>query len=143
MKKLSRLLALLALSALLHVPAAVAGEGATPRHRLVIQVSDNDEHRWNLVMSNVRNVQADLGKQNVEVEVVAYGPGLGMLKDDTSVANKIMDAMADGVRFTACGNTMRAQHVSADDLVKGVGIAPAGVVRIMERQEQGWSYLRP
>lgn len=145
MKALLRLLALTAAAALLPLPACAAeAPAATPtKNRIVIQVSDDDPRKWVLALSNVHNLQADLGKDGVDIEVVAYGPGIGMLKEDTSVANRVLDEIADGVHFVACGNTMAAQKLTADDMVKGIGYTKAGVVHIMQREQQGWSYLRP
>jgi intracellular sulfur oxidation DsrE/DsrF family protein len=142
MKALLRLLALTA-AGLTCLSAASAADPAAMKNRIVIQVSDDDARKWTLALSNVHNLQADLGKANVDIEVVAYGPGIGMLRDDTPVANRVLDEMADGVHFVACGNTMAAQKVSPDDMIQGVEYAKAGVVRIMQRQQQGWAYLRP
>ncbi|HEX8986897.1 MAG TPA: DsrE family protein [Rhodocyclaceae bacterium] len=143
MKTPLRLLAFLAATTASYVPAAHAEDAAATKSRVVIQVSDNDAGKWNLALSNAHNVQTDLGKQNVEIEIVAYGPGIGMLKEDTPVANRVLDEMADGVHFVACGNTMAAQKLTHDDMVKGIDYAKAGVVRLMQRQQQGWAYLRP
>ncbi|MDD5248754.1 MAG: DsrE family protein [Rhodocyclaceae bacterium] len=145
MKTPLRFLALLAAACLVHLPAVHAAEpaAAVQKTRLVLQVSDDDAKKWNLALSNAHNVQADLGKANVDIEIVAFGPGIGMLKEDTPVANRVEDAMADGVHFVACGNTMAAQKLTPDDMVKGLEYAKAGIVRLMQRQQQGWIYIRP
>ena len=109
----------------------------------VIQVSDNDPGKWNLALNNAKNVQHDLGVDKTDIEIVAYGPGLNMLKLESSVANKVEDAKKDGVRIVACGNTMKAQKVSKDDLLPGVDVVPAGVIEIGAKQQLGWSYIRP
>ena len=56
---------------------------AQQKQRVVFQVSDNDPAKWNLALNNARNVQQDLGKDNVQIEIVAYGPGLNMLKAES------------------------------------------------------------
>lgn len=112
-------------------------------NRVVIQVSDNDSGKWHLALNNAQNLQAALGKGNVDIEVVAYGPGIAMLKADSLVGNRIEDAGKDGVRVVACENTMKNQKLVKDDMLRGIAYAPAGVVQIMERQKQGWSYIRP
>jgi intracellular sulfur oxidation DsrE/DsrF family protein len=109
----------------------------------VVQVSDADPAKWNLALNNARNLQADLGAKNVEIEIVAYGPGIGMLKADSAVGNRIGDALASGVKVMACENTMRGQKLAKDDMLNGIGYVGAGVVEIMQRQQQGWAYLRP
>jgi uncharacterized protein len=85
----------------------------------------------------------DLGADKTEIEIVAYGPGIGMLKADAIVANRVEDAVAAGVKIVACENTMKAQKLSRDDMNGKVGYVMAGVVQIMRRQQQGWAYLRP
>ena len=88
-------------------------------------------------------MQADLGADKSEIEIVAYGPGIGMLKADAEVANRIEDAVGAGVKVVACENTMKAQKLSRDDMHGKVGYVMAGVVELMRRQQQGWAYLRP
>src|SRR3954468_17768957 len=79
------------------------------KSRLVFQVSDNDPAKWNLTLNNANNVQKDVGAGNVDIEIVAYGPGIGMLKADSVAANRVGDAVAAGVKVVACENTMQAQ----------------------------------
>jgi intracellular sulfur oxidation DsrE/DsrF family protein len=117
---------------------AVAG-----RNRIVVQVSDADPAKWNLALNNARNLQTDLGAANVDIEIVAYGPGIGMLKAESLVANRIDEALGAGVKVVACENTMRNGKLSKDDMLHGIGYVGAGVVEIMQRQQQGWAYLRP
>ena len=132
----------LAAACLLCAPAIGLAEPPA-RNRLVLQVSDDDAKKWNTVLNNIHNVQVDLGKANVDIEVVAYGPGLGMLKADSLVANRVEEAMAEGVRFVACGNTMKVQKLTKDDMLDKIDYAQAGIVRLMQRQQQGWIYIRP
>ena len=94
-------------------------------------------------MSNVRNVQSDLGKDNVTIEVVAYGPGLAMLQLDSAAASRISDAQHAGVKVVACENTMHAQKLNKEDMLDGISYARAGVSEIMLLQEAGYSYVRP
>lgn len=112
-------------------------------HKLVIQVSDADPGKWNLALNNARNVMADLGADKVAVEIVAYGPGIGMLKMDSTAGSRIAEALGQGVQVVACENTMRAMKLGRDDMLPSIGYVPAGVVEIMSRQTQGYSYVRP
>ncbi|WP_235893099.1 DsrE family protein [Pelomicrobium methylotrophicum] len=130
--------------------AAGAGEGMKTapgrkddKYRVVIQVSDDDPKTWNLALNNARNVQKDLGKENVEIEIVAYGPGLAMLKMESVVGNKVAELRKSGVNMVACQNTMDAQKVTSADLLPDIGFVRAGVVEIMKRQREGWAYIRP
>jgi intracellular sulfur oxidation DsrE/DsrF family protein len=119
------------------------GQNATPRNRVVIQVSDAEAAKWNLALNNARNIQTDLGAANVDIEIVAYGPGIGMLKADSVVGNRIDEAGKAGVKVVACENTMHAQKLTQADMLSGIGYVPAGVVELMQRQQQGWAYIRP
>ena len=116
---------------------------AAQHSKVVIQVSDGDQAKWNLALNNARNIQADLGATNVDIEIVAYGPGIGMLKLDSPVANRVDEANAAGVKVMACENTMKGQKLARSDMLGSVGYVSAGVVEIMQRQQQGWAYIRP
>ena len=123
--------------------APASAQTPAPRNRVVMQVSDNDPAKWNLALNNARNLQADLGAANVDIEIVAYGPGIGMLKAESVVGNRIDEALGSGVKVVACENTMRNSKLVKDDMLHGIGYVGAGVVEIMQRQQQGWAYLRP
>jgi intracellular sulfur oxidation DsrE/DsrF family protein len=129
---LAILLSLLALPAL-----------AQQKQRLVIQVSDNDPAKWNLALNNAKNVQQDLGKDQVQIEIVAYGPGLGMLKAESKVADRLAAALDSSVGLIACENTMTTTKVSRSDMYAGISYVKAGVTHIMKRQQEGWAYIRP
>ena len=133
------------------VPDAVAQQAATMKsapnsnvkYKVIFQVSDNDPAKWNLTLNNAKNVQTDLGKQNVEIEIVAYGPGLNMLKAESAVAGRVNAALDESVAVVACDNTMDNMKLTNADLIGGIGHVKAGVVQLMERQRQGWNYIRP
>lgn len=129
--------------ACLVTPDAAAQATSAAHNRVVMQVSDNDPAKWNLALNNARNLQSDLGASNVEIEIVAYGPGIGMLKAESVVGNRIGEALGKGVKVSACENTMRGQKLAKSDMLDGIGYVPAGVVEIMQKQQQGWAYLRP
>ena len=109
--------------------------------KVVFQVSDNDPAKWNLALNNAKNVQKDL--KGAKIEIVAYGPGIGMLKGDSEVANRVSDAVDSGVTVVACGNTMKAQKLGKEDMNPKIGYVQAGVVELMDRQMQGYTYVRP
>lgn len=116
---------------------------AAPKQKVVIQVSDADPKKWALALNNAENVQEDLGKANVDIEIVAYGPGLGMLKLESEVGGRVKTALADGVKVVACENTMRKQKLTRDDMLPDLGYAKAGVVELMSKQAEGYAYIRP
>ena len=139
-----RLVSTLFLAFLVTFSAGCAMQPPRPeKASFVIQVSDNDPAKWNLALNNAKNVKQALGKDNTDVEIVAYGPGLNMLKLESSVGNGIQDAEKSGVQVIACGNTMKAQKVTKEDLLPGVAVVPAGVLEIGAKQQLGWTYIRP
>ena len=142
-RRIIALSALAIVAALIATPEAGAQSSAAPKNRVVIQVSDGEPAKWNLALNNARNLQADLGAANVEIEIVAYGPGLSMLKRDSSVATRIDEALTSGVKVFACGNTMRGQKLTQTDMLPSISYVEAGVVEIMQKQQQGWAYIRP
>ena len=143
-RKLFVAIACAALAAPLSSAAAEDKVAQKPqKERVVIQVSDADPKKWYLALNNAKNVQTDIGADKSEVEIVVYGPGIGMLKADAEVANRIEDAVAGGVKVVACENTMHAQKLTRDDMQKNVSYVPAGVVELMRKQQQGYAYIRP
>ena len=133
------------------VPAAVAADGAKS-HRVAFQVDVDDPAVMNLALNNASNaISYYKGRgEDVSVEIVTYGPGLNMLRADKSpVKDRIRQlAESDGsaLKFSACGNTkaaMEKHEGKTIPIVEQASVVPSGVVRLMELQEQGWSYVRP
>lgn len=115
-------------------------------HKLVIQVSTDDPRTQMIAMNNAVNVQKDLGMDNVDVEIVAYGPGLSMLTRDHQASQRVQSLAMQGISFSACNNTMNGIERKTGKrpaLSDGVEVVPAGVGRILELQEKGYAYLRP
>jgi intracellular sulfur oxidation DsrE/DsrF family protein len=121
--------------------AALAQQSA--KQKVVFQVSDADPAKWALALNNARNVQTELGKENVMIEIVAYGPGLGMLKAESKVEGRLAQALDDNVGLIACENTMHSTKTTKADMYSGISYTPAGVTHLMQRQREGWAYIRP
>ena len=122
-------------------------------HRMVIQVNQNDPAVMNLALNNATNV-IDYYRakgESVDVDVVTYGPGLHMLRADTSpVQDRIKQlkdyAFPNKIQFSACNNTkegMEKKEGHPISVLSEAVVVPSGVVRVMELQEKGWSYIRP
>ncbi len=138
----STLLTLGLTAALLGGPL-VAGAAQAADHKVVFQVSDNDPGKWNLTLNNAFNVQKVLGKGDTDIEIVVYGPGINMLKMDSTVGNRIDQAEKAGIKVVACENTMHAQKLTKEDMLPEIGYVPGGVVEIMKLEGEGWAYIRP
>ena len=120
-------------------------------HRLILQVNTNDAAAMNLTLNNATNVAQhykELGEE-VKIEVVTFGPGLHMLRDDTSPVKARIEQMAlstPEVSFKACGNTKEKMHQAEHKdipIVSQAQVVKSGVVRVMELQETGWTYVKP
>src|ERR1700712_4680518 len=122
-------------------------------HRVAIQVDQYDAQIMNLALNNATNVIEYYRDKNeaVDVDIVTYGPGLHMLRDDTSPVKDRIKRLKDlsfpgKIQFSACNNTkqgMEKTEGKAVSIISDATIVPSGVVRLMELQEQGWSYVRP
>ena len=122
-------------------------------HHIAMHVDKNDKAVMNLVLNNVENLMdAYQAKgESVEIEVVAYGPGLTMLRDDKSPVKARLEtinkrAFPSKVTYSACGNTMaKAEKKEGHPIpiVSEARVVPGGVVRLTELQEQGWAYIKP
>ena len=138
-------------SAKISTPAKITAANQKQPHRVAVQIDVNDPALMNLALNNVSNVAQhyrEIGEK-VEIEVVAFGPGLHMLRDDTSPVKARIKSMSETMphlAFSACGNT-RANMTRAEakdiPLISQAKIVKAGAVGLMELQERGWSYLRP
>nr|WP_244070650.1 DsrE family protein [Bradyrhizobium sp. Ce-3] len=131
----------------MHDPAEPKGK----EHRLILQVNSNDPAAMNLTLNNATNVAEyykGLGEK-VKIEVVTFGPGLHMLREDTSPVKARIEEMAlssPEVSFKACGNTqekMQKAENKSIPIIKQADVVKSGVVRVMELQEKGWAYVKP
>jgi uncharacterized protein len=144
-------LAIVALVSMAFASATLAADGKA--HRIAIQVDQNDPQVMNMVLNNATNVIEYYRAKNedVDVDIVAYGPGLHMLRTDTSPVQdrikRLKDMVFPGkIQFSACNNTRQGMEKTeghAIPIVSEATVVPSGVVHLMELQEQGWSYVRP
>ena len=145
------------MAALLSAMAASAAEqqkqpaADKKQHQLVLQVNVNDPAMMNLALNNATNV-AQYYKdrdEKVAIEVITFGPGLHMLRADTSPVKARIEALAlssPEISFKACGNTrenMSKAESKEIPLISQANIVKSGVVRVMKLQEQGWAYVKP
>lgn len=138
------LMALLLFFGLFTGQTLLAAEGAP--HKVVIQVSTDDLRTQTIALNNAVNLQKALGQDNVQIEIVAYGPGLGMLTSNSKEGQRITSLAMQDIQFSACGNTMKGIEKKTGKmpaLLEGVTVVEAGVLRLMELQEQGYAYVRP
>ena len=146
-----RYLVTVALMSMALISASPAADGKP--HRIAIQVDQNDPQIMNLALSNATNIIEYYRDKNedVEIDIVAYGPGLHMLRADTSPVQdrvrRLKDMAFPGrIQFSACNKTKQGMEKAeghAISILPDATIVPSGVVHLIELQEQGWSYVRP
>ncbi|MFC1664713.1 hypothetical protein ACFL17_03690 [Pseudomonadota bacterium] len=121
-----------------------AGEFA--KHKLVIQMSTDDPRTQQIALNNAANMIKFYGINDINIEIVAYGPGLGLLTGKSKHASRVESMAMQNIDFSACGNTMskvEKKTGTRPSLLKGIIEVKAGVARIMVLQEQGYAYVRP
>ena len=145
--RLSSITALLVVSVLFLTQSITAiADEFEPKHKVVIQVSTDDPRTQKIALNNAVNLQKLYGLDNVAIEIVAYGPGLGMLTGASKEATRVKSLAEQNITFSACGNTMKnieKKSGKKPELVAGVQVVEAGVARILELQTSGYGYIRP
>jgi uncharacterized protein len=138
---------------MLAVTASSGFAADAKEHRVAIQVDQNDPGVMNLALNNATNMMEYYKSKNetVQIDIVTYGPGLHMLRADTSPVHdrikQIVNAsFPSSIKFSACENTKQGMEKREEKEVRIIPeaeVVPSGAVRLIELQEQGWSYLRP
>jgi intracellular sulfur oxidation DsrE/DsrF family protein len=124
------------------VPAQAQEETAAAPYQAVLHLTSANPRTWNAMLGNLEHLLQDPG-DDAQLEVVAHGPGLGLLQKGGHQDLPRMQALAgQGVRFLACENTMRKKNVSKEDLLNLAGTVPSGMGWLVKRQHEGWAYLR-
>lgn len=129
----------------------LSGCASTPQsdgiHRVVIQVSTDDPRAQIIALNNAINLQREYGADNVKIEIVAYGPGISLILPTSTQARRVRAlARRSEFVFSADKHTLdkiRSRTGKMPRLIDGVGTVPMGVARVIELQEQGYSYIRP
>ena len=145
MNQVLKPLLLLILSSMLIFSAQLSADSHT-KNKIVIQVSTDDPRTQKIALNNAVNMQKLYGIDNIDIEIVAYGPGLGLLTSKSGQASRVTSLAMQDITFSACGNTMKKVAEKSGKmpvLLEGVDQVTAGVARIMELQQQGYAYIRP
>jgi intracellular sulfur oxidation DsrE/DsrF family protein len=111
-------------------------------HHVVFRLTSPDETDWKIMINNIHSLLTGFAPDGVDVEVVAFGPGISFLKNDTPELSDIKELEAAHVHFMACNNSMRAHHWTQTDIVPGAEIVPSGIVEVVKKEESGWSYIK-
>ena len=112
------------------------------KHKVVFQMNSNDPESQKGLIQNIQNIKKEWGAA-VMIEVVAHGPGIALVMTEKSAAAQdVAKMIKSGVIFVACENTMAKKNITKADLIENVGTVPSGIVEIIIKQQQGWSYIK-
>ncbi|MBK9177212.1 MAG: DsrE family protein [Flavobacteriales bacterium] len=133
---------LLLLSVLLVSPYTLLAQvGSARQHRIVMQLTSGDTLVHKNLMKQFKNMKE--ASPTLQLEVVCHGPGMDLLMSDRStVQGKVKEFAAQGIVFTACENTIKERNLDRSKVVPEAGYVKAGIIHIVERQEDGWSYIK-
>lgn len=110
-------------------------------HKIIFQLSTNDTMAHKSLMKQLNNITTVA--PTTKIEVVCHGPGLEILITEKSIVQeKIKQLKAIGVNFVACEFTMKEKNVSIEKIIPEAGFVKAGIIEIISKQEQGWSYIK-
>ncbi len=129
-------------SVLLCASLPLLAQAPEAKHHVVFVITSGAPEDWQRTMTLADHFIAGVKPETTEVEVLAYGPGIGILAKGASTASQMPDLEKQGVHFVACENAMRSTHLTKADLLPGVITVPSGVVELVRRQEAGFSYVK-
>lgn len=110
-------------------------------HKIVFQLTTNDTLAHKSLMKQLNNITSVA--PTTKIEVVCHGPGLDMLvTGKTIVQEKIKQLKAIGVDFVACEFSIKERNVPIEKIIPEAGFVKAGIIEIVTKQEQGWSYIK-
>lgn len=139
-------LCLLGVSVMSFAPSAQAGHKVFAEKKIVLQISDRDPLKQALVLNVANNLLQHYGSDQVDVEVVAFGSGLRLLFKDNVNTGRIQSLTDNGVHFSACSNTLRnmtRKLGQSPELNTHAVMVSAGVLRIVELVDQGYTLIKP
>lgn len=115
------------------------------KYRVLFQVSEDSVEKLMLALNAAKFVQKEYGAPNVAVEIVVFGPGVQTLKHyaPLPVPDRVRQAKYNGVRIAVCDESMHAAKLRPSDMLQEVSYVKSGVGELMEKQQQGWAYVRP
>lgn len=141
-KFILKFMALLVTSSLMIGPTSSFASGENAKSKIVFHMADNDPGKWKGSMAAVRNVLNALGKENAQIEIVAGGPGVYMMKQGSEVTDSMTELSKQNVSFAVCRASMKANKMAEEEVSPGVTIVPLGFVEIVQKEEAGWAYIK-
>ncbi|MGB5901488.1 MAG: hypothetical protein WBF99_00670 [Xanthobacteraceae bacterium] len=150
-RRIGGVLGAVVVAATLHVAAAMAEPKPLPdkpfaEHRIVLQLSDSDAKKESLVISVANNLIKAYGPDAIAVEVVAFGPGIDVLRTENANRTRVESLISQGVKFDVCVNTLdtiERETGKRPDIIPGAIPVQVGVGQILSLTESGFTLVRP
>ncbi len=115
---------------------------AAPRHRVIMQLSQNNPDAHKQLMNQLNALKQAWG-DDVVVEVLAHGPGIELFLADKSTQKEMIATLkTKGIHFVMCENTMKNKGITKEMLLPDMEYAPFGLAEIIMKQEEGWMYIK-
>ena len=121
--------------------APTAPTAAKGPMKVLLEVDSSNQESWHTAIATTNQIMHVVGMDNARVEIVAWGPGIKFLLKNSPYAADIQSLSNYGVEFAACGNTMKAQHLTKADLASGVTVVPGAIGEIVKRDHEGWTQI--
>ncbi|MEE9343606.1 MAG: DsrE family protein [Gammaproteobacteria bacterium] len=115
------------------------------KYRVLLQVNENSIDKMDKALNNARNLQHQFGPDNIEIEIVVFGEGAKTLKyyAPIPIGDKVEEVTTEGVRVVVCEIAMRSLKLRPSDMLQHVRYVTSGVAELVEKQHEGWAYIRP
>lgn len=133
MKKLTFLFAFLVISQLAFSQEKV--------HKIVFQLATGDTLMHQGLVRQLNNVKKHWPTS--QIEVVVHNAAIDfVVAQKSTVKADIEKLQASGIVFAVCENTMKRKNISKEQVISGAKFVPVGIAEIVEKQEEGYSYLK-
>ncbi|WP_413438805.1 DsrE family protein [Sulfuriferula sp. GW1] len=129
-------------AAIAHTATTTSEHAKAAGFKVLLEVNSADPVTWHNAVNNATQIMQVVGMDKAQVEVVAWGAGIKMLAKGSPVAEHVQSLSDYGVSFVACGNTMKALHMSPKDLIAGVKVVPGAIGEIVKRDHEGWTQIK-
>lgn len=123
--------------------SAAGAKTSVAKEKVAFQISEADPKKLYIALGAASNAQKTYGKKNAVIEVVAFGPGVNLFTLESEAGQRIDAALKDGIKILICENTLKSQNMSEADLLPGLSYVPAGILHLIRRQKEGYSYILP
>lgn len=104
----------------------------------------DESEKWLTVISNVLNLCKGIDVENAEIEILANSKSVEVLKKtEEKYFHKLKNIHDLGIKICACKNSMNNLHLKSEDIYDFIEIVPIGILELIEKQQEGYAYIKP